>query len=71
MARTVNDLHAMLALARVQDLASRHADVLSSLEAILRAAAARDPDATEIEMREHIRPFTTYFASPSRGPMER
>lgn len=71
MARTVNDLHAMLALARVQDLASRHADVLSSLESILRAAAARDADATEVEMREHIRPFTTYFASPSHGPMDR
>jgi GntR family transcriptional regulator, vanillate catabolism transcriptional regulator len=58
MARTVRDLNALLALARVRDLASRHIDVLESLARLLDAIVARDSARAEAEMRDHIRSFS-------------
>lgn len=58
MARTVRDLNALLALARVRDLAARHLDVLESLARLLDAIAARDSALAEAEMRDHIRSFS-------------
>jgi DNA-binding GntR family transcriptional regulator len=58
MARTVRDLNALLALARVRDLASRHIDVLESLARLLDAIAARDSARAEAEMRDHVKSFS-------------
>ena len=58
MARTVTDMNALLALARVRDLAARHIDVLESLSRLLDAIAARDSAAAEAEMRDHIKSFS-------------
>jgi DNA-binding GntR family transcriptional regulator len=54
----IQELSGMMAIARIGDIDRRHGEMIKSLEDILAALRARDGNACERLMQDHIRDFT-------------
>jgi DNA-binding GntR family transcriptional regulator len=57
MARSIEQLNAVMAVARISDIAWRRDEMVASLREIVAALKARDGDAAQLLMQDHIRAF--------------